>query len=213
MKALDTARLQLSAPYTIVQEGEEYLFRTDTDILYAVSFQIYDAIPGLSAYWFDLSNRSHKASPNDTKVRETVIAIIEEFFYQNPDILLYMCDTADEQQAMRARLFLRWFNGYEQQKKYVIRTVVLKDEGIESYIALIIQRSHPQFEEIINLFDTEIAMFQENKWNKASKGSPHGLLFFVCLTFLDKKRGAKSTWIRIFSVLLQKIQLTMNVVC
>jgi len=74
-----------------------------------------------------------------------------------------MCDTADEQQAMRARLFLRWFNGYEQQKKYVIRTVVLKDEGIESYIALIIQRSHPQFEEIINLFDTEIAMFQENK--------------------------------------------------
>jgi hypothetical protein len=29
------------------------------------------------------------------------------------------------------------------------------------------------------LFDTEIAMFQENKWNKASKGSPHGLLFFV----------------------------------
>ena len=73
-----------------------------------------------------------------------------------------MCDTADEQQAMRARLFLRWFNGYEQQKKYAIRTAVLKDEGIR-YIALIIQRSHPQFEEITNLFDTEIAMFQENK--------------------------------------------------
>ena len=163
MKALDTARLQLSAPYTIVQEGEEYLFRSDSDILYAVSFQTYDAIPGLSAYWFDLSNRSHKASPNDAKVRETVIAIIEEFFYQNPDILLYMCDTADEQQAMRARLFLRWFNGYEQQKKYVIRTAILKDEGIESYIALIVQRSHPQFDEIITLFDTEIAMFQENK--------------------------------------------------
>ena len=163
MKALDTVRLQLSAPYTVVQEGEEYLFRSDSDILYAVSFQAYDAIPGLSAYWFDLSNRSHKASPNDTKVRETVIAIIEEFFYQNPDILLYMCDTADEQQSMRARLFLRWFNGYEQQKKYVIRTAILKDEGIESYIALIVQRSHPQFEEIITLFDTEIAMFQENK--------------------------------------------------
>ena len=31
------------------------------------------------------------------------------------------------------------------------------------YIVLIIQRSHPQFEEITNLFDTEIAMFQENK--------------------------------------------------
>ena len=83
MKALDIVRLQLSSPYTIVREGDEYLFRTDRDILYAVSFQIYDAIPGLTAYWFDLSNRSHRASPNDAKVRETVIAIIEEFFYQN----------------------------------------------------------------------------------------------------------------------------------
>lgn len=163
MNALDTSRLQLTSPYTVVSEGDEYLFRTDSDILYAVSFQVYDAIPGLTAYWFDLSNRSHKASPNDVKVRETIIAIIEEFFIQNPDILLYMCDTADEQQSMRARLFLRWFNGYEQQKKYTIRTAVVVDEGIESYIALIIQRSHPQYEEIINLFDTEIATFQENK--------------------------------------------------
>jgi len=163
MKALNTSRLQLAAPYTVVQEGEEYLFRTDSDILYAVSFQAYDAIPGMSAYWFDLSNRSHKASPNDYKVRETVIAIIEEFFYQNPDILLYMCDTADEQQEMRARLFLRWFNGYEQQKKYTIRTAHLTDEGIDTYLALIIQRTHPQYKEIIDLFEREIAMFQENK--------------------------------------------------
>ena len=44
MKALDTVRLQLSAPYTVVQEGEEYLFRSDSDILYAVSFQAYNAI-------------------------------------------------------------------------------------------------------------------------------------------------------------------------
>ena len=163
MNALDTGRLQLAAPYTIVKEGEEYFFRTENDILYAVSFQEYDGIQGLKAYWFDLSNRSHRASPNDTKVRETVICIIEEFFFQNPDILLYMCDNADDQQAMRARLFLRWFNGYEQQKKYAIRTALLTEDGIDSYIALIIQRSHPQFEEITSLFDREISMFQDHK--------------------------------------------------
>ena len=163
MKPLDTSRLQLSAPYVVVANNDEYLFRTDKDILYAVSFQAYEGIPGLNAYWFDLSNRSHRASPNDPKVRKTIICIIEEFFCQNPDILLYMCDNANEQQAMRSRLFLRWFNGYEQQKKYDIRTAFLMEEGIESYIALIIQRSHPQYEEIINLFDSEIAEFKASK--------------------------------------------------
>ena len=163
MNELSTARLQLSAPYVVVKDHDEYLFRTDNDILFAVSFQSYDGIPGLTAYWFDLSNRSHKASPNDSKVRETVICIIEEFFRQNPDILLYMCDTADDQQAMRARLFLRWFKGYEQQKKYDIRTAVLTEDAIDTYLALIIQRSHPQYKEVIELFDSEIACFKEHK--------------------------------------------------
>ncbi|MBQ8655793.1 MAG: hypothetical protein IJ527_01830 [Prevotella sp.] len=163
MKELSTARLQLSSPYVVVKEDDEYLFRTDSDILYAVSFQVYEGISGLDAYWFDLSNRSHRASPSDPKVRETVICIIEEFFYQNPDILLYMCDNANEQQAMRSRLFLRWFNGYEQQKKYDIRTVLLTEDNIDTYIALIIQRSHPQYDEIIALFDKEISMFKDHK--------------------------------------------------
>lgn len=163
MNSLDTGVLQITAPYTVVQRGSEYHFRTENDILYAVSFTPYDAIPGLTAYWFDLSNRSQKASPNDVKVRETIVCIIEEFFRQNPDILLYMCDTADDQQAMRSRLFLRWFNGYEQQQKYAIRTAFIKDEDIDNYIALIIQRTHPLFHEVISLFDSEIALFQENK--------------------------------------------------
>ena len=163
MRALDISRLQITSPYVVVKQGDEYLFRTDSDILYAVSFQQYDGISGITAYWFDLSNRSHLPSPNDKKVRETVICIIEEFFYQNPDILLYMCDNANDQQAQRARLFLRWFNGAEQQKKYDIRTALLTEDGIDSYIALIIQRSHPQYEDILHVFDTEIAMFQEQK--------------------------------------------------
>lgn len=163
MRALDISRLQITSPYVVVKQGDEYLFRTDSDILYAVSFQQYDGISGITAYWFDLSNRSHLPSPNDKKVRETVICIIEEFFHQNPDILLYMCDNANDQQAQRARLFLRWFNGAEQQKKYDIRTALLTEDGIDSYIALIIQRSHPQYEDILHVFDTEIAMFQEQK--------------------------------------------------
>ena len=42
----------------------------------------------------------------------SVVRIIIEFFRANPDILLYMCDNANNQQAQRNRLFLRWFMGF-----------------------------------------------------------------------------------------------------
>jgi len=71
---------------------------------------------------------------------------------------------ADKQQAQRARLFLRWFNGAEQQKHYVARSIELRgEEGEMEYIAIIVQRSNPQLDEILTAFDVETTMFNEQK--------------------------------------------------
>ena len=163
MNPLDTERLFLNCPYFVKQDGEEYTFKTDYDIVYVVSFKEEDTFSPIPAYWFDLMNRSHKASPNDSKVRETIIRIIVEFFRVNPDIMLYMCDTANEQQAQRNRLFLRWFMGFEQSKKFYIKTALVVDEGVENFIAIIVPRQHPNIDDIIVHFDEEISMFQELK--------------------------------------------------
>ncbi|MCR4918914.1 MAG: hypothetical protein K5928_03730 [Prevotella sp.] len=78
--------------------------------------------------------------------------------------MLYMCSTANDQQAQRARLFLRWFNGYEQRQRYLIKAVEVKgDDKRKDYVALIIQRTNPQIDEIVARFDSEIAMFNEFK--------------------------------------------------
>jgi len=74
-----------------------------------------------------------------------------------------MCDSADDQQAMRSRLFLRWFNAYGQQADYYTRTEILVDEDEENYIAIIVKRSHPQLPLIIETFDKQIALFKANK--------------------------------------------------
>ena len=73
MNPLDQAFLSRLAPYTVVLIDDEYCFRTDSGVEYAVAFNPEPSFGGLPAYWFDLSNRSGKASPNDPKVRETVI--------------------------------------------------------------------------------------------------------------------------------------------
>lgn len=163
MNALDTQHLFYDSPYPVTLDGEEYIFKTDYDIVYAASFKqesFFDPIP---AYWFDLMNRSGKSSPSDPKVRETVIRIIVEFFRVNPDIMLYMCDNANDQQAQRHRLFLRWFTGNEQSKLFFIKTEMVVDEGMENFIAIIVPRSHPYLDDIIERFNEEIAMFRANK--------------------------------------------------
>jgi len=163
MNALDTNRITRVAPYRVWREEDEYRFETDYGILYAVNFEPESMLGGIPAYWFGLANRSLTASPGDVKIRATVTCIIEELFRSNPDILLYMCDSANDQQAMRSRLFMRWFNAYARQQDFYIRTEMVVDEGEENYIALIVQRSHPQLQTIITTFDMVIEQFKANK--------------------------------------------------
>lgn len=163
MNNLDIERINEYAPYKVEEESGQYIFETDHGILYGVSFD-EETMPGsLKAYWFNLANYSQKASPRDVKIRTTVILIIEEFFRSNPDILLYMCDSANNQQAQRSRLFLHWFNAYGQQAEYYTCTEMVKDGDEENYIALIVKRDHPQLQAIIDVFNKQIAMFRANK--------------------------------------------------
>lgn len=137
-------------------------FKTEYGITYVVSFD-EEPNPYFTAYWFNLTNPEHMASPGDKKIAQTVICIIEEFFRQNPDILFYMCSMDGGQQAQRSRLFLRWFNGAEQQKHYVIRAAEVKGEETTEYVAVIVQRNNPHVDEIISLFDADISMFNKMK--------------------------------------------------
>ena len=167
MNSLDVTRINIYAPYKVWSNGEISRFETDNGIKYLVDFEL-DSNPYYTAFWFNLTNPEHTKSPGDIKIAQTVICIIEEFFRLNPDVLLYMCSTDNGQQAQRARLFLRWFNGYEQQKRYLIKATEVRgigpdDKPINEYIALIAPRNHPLLEEIVSRFDAEVAMFNEMK--------------------------------------------------
>ncbi len=166
MNALNLEMVNSHAEYSVfLSQTGKYVFKTDFDILYAVDFEL-DSNPYYTAYWFN--HPEHANSPGDVKIAQTVVCIIEEFFRLNPEVLLYMCSTDKGQQAVRNRLFLRWFNGYEQQKRYLIRSTEVRgvdpdNKPIKEYVALIVQREHPLLDEIVSRFDSEIAMFNELK--------------------------------------------------
>ena len=162
MQSLNIDIINTYSPYTVWAKGYEYLFTTDYGIEYSVSFDDEDNFE-FKSYWLNLTNLSHQKSPGDVKIAQTVICIIEEFFRQNPDILLYLCSTDRGQQAQRSRLFLRWFYGYEQQKKYMIKSAEVKGDGLSEYISLIVMNSHPKIAEISDAFDHIVQMFNDHK--------------------------------------------------
>lgn len=164
MNELNIEKINDVAPYDVCYgKNGAILFRTDFGVEYSVTFDD-DPNPYFVAYWFNLSNMNNRTSPGDPKIPQTVICIIEEFFRQNPNILLYLCSTEGGKQAQRARLFLRWFNGTEQQKHYICRTVEVRgEENNSEYVALIAQRDNPNIAEILQLFDSDTKMFDEQK--------------------------------------------------
>ena len=64
-------------------------------------------------------NRQHVTSHVDIKLRQTITAIIEEFFEVNGnEVMLYITETGDGKQMFRNRLFVRWFNMYNQHDSH-----------------------------------------------------------------------------------------------
>lgn len=161
MNTLNLSRINESSPYEVWQTSKgDYNFQTDFDVLYRISFRIEQTIWDDGAYEFSIINQNQKSSPNDKKVRDTIFIIIEEFFASNPNILLYQCETGDNRQAMRDRLFLRWFKEYENSEKYFIKVSTIIAEKVTNYAAMIVEKTNPQLDTIIKDFDEFIVFFQ-----------------------------------------------------
>jgi hypothetical protein len=160
---MNTLRLEiinLHAPYRVKQredKPQDYYFKTDYGVEYDISLEEDFSIVPSGAYALDITNREHKRSPLDPKFKLTLIAIIEEFFDQNNDVMLYVTETGDEKQSFRDRLFVRWFNTYERHNLYYIQTAEGMMEGQLNFMAIISRKDNPRLHEVIHEFEDTIS--------------------------------------------------------
>ena len=128
MNPLDLAYINRLAPYKVwTENGRDYLVETSYELLFKIGFMDDYSIWPTGAYQFFINNESHRPSPNDEKLKATIFRIIEAFFTANPDILLYICETGDDRQAFRSRLFIRWFSTYSNRDAYVMQTAEVQE--------------------------------------------------------------------------------------
>ena len=162
MHPIDLGYVNRLSPYKVwTENGRDFYIETDMGNLFKVGFMDDYCIWETGAYQFTINNERNRPSPNDSKLKFTLFRLIEAFFAANPDILLYICETGDDKQLLRNRLFVRWFNSYGQRDKYVLKTVEIMDGDMANFAALIVQKSNVRLTVILQEFDETISILQK----------------------------------------------------
>lgn len=137
------------SPYEISLNNGDFDFTTDSGTRYSVSFLEDVPLGGCDTYQFGFRKREDTHSGYDVHVKDTLIAIIEQFFAENSNVLLYICDTSDGREAKRNRLFVRWFEEFATPDRFIMETANATVEGQGFYAAIIVERTNPLLEAIV----------------------------------------------------------------
>ena len=140
------------SPYEIVFNHGDFDFTTDAGIRYSVSFLEDVPLGKCDTYQFGFRKRDEVHSAYDAKVKDTLIAVIEQFFIENENVLLYICDTSDGREAKRNRLFIRWFEDFANPERFTMETANAMVEGQGFYAAIIVENRNPKLSDIISDF-------------------------------------------------------------
>ena len=161
---LSLKRINENSSYPVETTGEDgfYQFFTDGGVHYSVGFMEDDILLSQNSYQLIIANINNHKSPRDHKVRDTIIAIFDEFSRNNNSTLLYICETGDSKQSMRSRLFEYWFSTYNRKALFtMISSSIVDEEGVVNFATIILRNDNPNLSEIIAEFTESIQLLSQ----------------------------------------------------
>lgn len=157
MIELSLERINAKSPYEVRRVNGVYEFRTEGGILYRIHFLPENPIGGCDTYQFAISKIDNVRSPHDPNISAITFIILDEFFTEYENVLLYYCDSSDHREAGRNRLFIRWFEKAANPNRFTIRTTNAEVEGQGIYIAIIVENRNSRLQAITDEFDATAA--------------------------------------------------------
>jgi Family of unknown function (DUF6169) len=140
----------LSIPYALQGNADGSVsFLTDYQIRYTAEFR--DAAhhfdddllksAGVAEFSFG-PDEGYAPGPFDHRVELTLIYLIQTYFVNSGDLLLYVCESLDGRHLARHRIFSRWFGRYTSED-YDKIDFELTDAGTTILISVILPSQHP----------------------------------------------------------------------
>lgn len=150
---LTAEEINKTSPYTLVKiETNSFVFDTKYGLRYNVGFAEDKSFMEEGVYQFYIVNLTHSHYHQDPSVKETIRVLLEAFFNAEPATMLYICDTLDNRQGVRDRLFRSWFNDYAYQGAYTMINERITFDDVTYYASIMLKNNHPQYVQIIHSF-------------------------------------------------------------
>jgi len=153
MIILSQENINSRAPYQVYTIKNGFAFQTEAGIHYEITFKEDNPIGGCETWQFIIDKVDSQHQAHDPKVEHTILTILDEFFIERLDVLLYLCDTSDDRQAGRNRLFLTSFKRNAEPNRFTIHTADTIVEGMHIYAAIIVENRNPKLQAITDDFN------------------------------------------------------------
>lgn len=146
-------KLNLRSPYRLSQMNNlTFRFVTDQQIHYTVGFYKDTFFMDDGAYHFFIDNNQHEHGSYDPKILDVVTVILEEFFSQEPTVMLYICDPSDHRQAARDRLYHLWFYDYARSHEMTLFSDSVTFKKTKYYAGILLRHDHPLHDIILSYY-------------------------------------------------------------
>lgn len=157
MIRLSLERINAKSPYQVTEAHGGYEFRTEKGVLYRIRFLEENPIGGCDTYQFAISKVDDIHSSHDANISAVTFIVLDEFFTEYENVLLYYCDASDHREASRNRLFIRWFEKAANPNRFTIRTTHAQVEGQGIYVAIIVENRNKKLSAITAEFEETAA--------------------------------------------------------
>lgn len=143
-----------------VLQLDDMLFRfvTRNGIRYRAGFYPDTYFIENGAYHFFLERVNEDHTSYDPDIFQVVSIIIEEFFKDNTNVMLYICDPSDHRQEYRFRLYRYWFEKYSNKDVFSLNDVSIDMNGTTIYAGLLIKKSNPAYNLILEAFEAFVKL-------------------------------------------------------
>lgn len=135
--------LLLPYEYTMVDESF-YTFVSKDGIVYHIYFlPLIGFCPEFgTTYSFNIEPEDKRPHPIDVRIVLTVVQILRQFFNNNENSMIMVCDNSDGKEAKRRKLFDRWYDKYADS--HVVKYDASAHDGdYHLFTSLYFRQDHP----------------------------------------------------------------------